>query len=72
MRRSARLSGAVAALERQSGTGLNPVNREHMGFDPSSLRTDPLLAEEWEQGEQMPLADVIAFAMAGLEGSPVR
>jgi predicted ATPase/class 3 adenylate cyclase len=51
--RAARVSGAVAELEARSGTGLNRINRAVIGFDPTELRTDPTLAEAWEEGAAM-------------------
>lgn len=69
--RSARISGAVETLERQSGTGLNPINRQLMGFDPALLRKDPACQTAWAEGARMPLADVIEFALASPVRSPV-
>ena len=43
--RAARLSAAVANLERTSGTGLNQWNRDVLGFVPGELKADPALAE---------------------------
>jgi hypothetical protein len=43
----------VAELEARSGTGLNRINRAVIGFDPTELRTDPTLAEAWEDGAAM-------------------
>jgi predicted ATPase/class 3 adenylate cyclase len=63
--RAARLSGAVAALEASSGTGLNPANRKLMDFDPAHLRTDAATADDWAAGSQMQLPEVIAYALAG-------
>ncbi len=62
--RAARVSGAVASLERQSGTGLNPGNRELVGFDPARLQSDPMLADAWAEGERMTPEEVVAYALA--------
>jgi predicted ATPase/class 3 adenylate cyclase len=62
--RAARLSGAVSALERLSGTGLNPSNRAIVGFDPSPLRTNPETAGAWAEGERMTGDEAVAFALA--------
>jgi hypothetical protein len=64
LERAARLSGFVARLEAFSGTGLNSANREIIGFDPSSLRDDPVYADAWTAGEQMTTEDAVAFALA--------
>lgn len=60
--RAARLSGAVASLERTSGTGLNMRNRSALSFDPEELRSDTRLGEAWEAGEAMTAAEAVAFA----------
>jgi len=62
--RAARLSGAVARLERSTGTGLNPANRALAGFDPASLLTAPETAAAWAAGEAMELPAAIEFARA--------
>jgi len=59
---AARLSGAVAELERRTGTGLNPANREFMGWDPESLRLDPATADAWEGGRQSTPAEAVSLA----------
>lgn len=61
--RAARLSGAVASLERLTGAGLNAFNRNVLGFDPSELRSDPGLAGEWEAGTAMSAAEAAAYAL---------
>ena len=61
--RAARLSGAVANLERTSGTGLNLWNRELIGFDPAVLRVDPSLADAWAEGERMAVDEAVADAL---------
>ena len=58
--RAARISGHVALLERQSGTGLNASNRQMVGFDPAALRADPALAAAWNEGERSPTAMLVA------------
>jgi hypothetical protein len=61
--RAARLSGAVATLERTSGTGLNLFNREVLGFDPQDLRADTSLAGDWAAGEAMTTDEAVAYAL---------
>lgn len=61
--RAARLSGAVASLERASGTGLNMQNREVIGFHPAELQADPALADDWAAGEAMTAAEAVAYAL---------
>jgi predicted ATPase/class 3 adenylate cyclase len=63
--RAARLSGAVARLERVTGTGLNLWNRRVFGFDPGTLASDPTLAEAWAAGEALSTADAVAYALEG-------
>ena len=63
--RAARLSGFVASLEARTGTGLNPLNRLVLGFDPSVLRDDPAAAAAWADGERLSTADAIAYARQG-------
>ena len=70
LRRAALLSGAVATLERQSGTGLNPSNRIIVGFDPAPLRTNPETAAAWAAGERMSGEEAVAYAMS--QASPVE
>jgi len=60
--RAARLSGAVAALEKSTGTGLNPANRVIFGFDPAVLRDDPGTSAAWQDGTQLTEAEAIAYA----------
>ena len=60
--RAARLSGAVAQLERTSGTGLNLWNRGVLEFYPEELERDPALAESWASGEAMSAAEAVAYA----------
>ncbi len=61
--RAARLSGAVSSLERISGTGLNLWNREVLGFDPETLRTDPALAAAWAEGQAMTNQEAVVYAL---------
>ena len=61
--RSARLSGAVARLDRTSGTGLNSWNRGVLNFDPSALRADPSLAAAWAEGEALSPSEAVAYAL---------
>jgi predicted ATPase/class 3 adenylate cyclase len=63
--RAARLSGGVAGLESVTGTGLNLPNRQILGFDPHQLREDPDLAAGWDEGERMPLSELVEYALAG-------
>lgn len=64
--RAARLSGAVAALETSSGTGLNPTNRDLLGFQPDRLRHDPVTAAAWVRGSRMSTDEAIAEARGAL------
>ena len=68
--RAATLSGAVATLERQSGTGLNPSNRIIVGFDPAPLRTSPDTSAAWAAGERMSGEEAVAYALS--EPSPAE
>ena len=61
--RAARLSGAVARLERLSGTGLNSWNRGVLKFDPETLRADPSLAQAWAEGEALSASEAVAYAL---------
>jgi predicted ATPase/class 3 adenylate cyclase len=70
IQRAALLSGAVATLERQSGTGLNPSNRTIVGFDPAPLRTNPDSAAAWAAGERMSAQEAVAYALS--EASPAN
>jgi predicted ATPase/class 3 adenylate cyclase len=67
--RAARISGHVARLERQSGTGLNPSNRQMVGFDPAALRGDPELTGAWAAGESTATPELVASLLA--ERDPV-
>jgi predicted ATPase/class 3 adenylate cyclase len=68
LERAARISGAVSVLERRTGTGLNPPNRQIFGFDPTRLRTDPPTADAWEEGSRWSIDEVVAYALG--EGVP--
>ena len=61
--RAARLSGAVATLERTSGTGLNLFNRGVLGFDPADLRANPAHARDWAAGEELTAEEAVAYAL---------
>jgi tetratricopeptide (TPR) repeat protein len=61
--RAARIAGAVASLERTTGTGLNALNRQFARYDPSPLRTDPDTAQAYAEGEKMNVDEVVAFAL---------
>jgi predicted ATPase/class 3 adenylate cyclase len=61
--RAARIAGAVANLERLTGTGLNPANRVLIGYDPSGLRDKPELLGAWEEGSRLTIDDAIAYAL---------
>jgi predicted ATPase/class 3 adenylate cyclase len=61
--RAARLSAAVANLERTSGTGLNQWNRDVLGFFPGELKADPALAGAWAAGESMTADEAVANAL---------
>ena len=60
--RAARLSGAVANLERTTGTGLNQWNRDVLGFAPADLKADPALAGAWAAGEAMTADQAVTYA----------
>lgn len=62
--RAAWFAGAVARLERTTGTGLNARNRQYLGWSPDALRADPLLAERWAKGEAASIDEVIEAALA--------
>jgi tetratricopeptide (TPR) repeat protein len=61
--RAARLSAAVANLERSSGTGLNQWNRELLSFVPTELEADPALKDAWALGEAMTADEAVAYAL---------
>ncbi len=63
--RAARLAGAVARLERETGTGLAFWNRGTLGYDPTVLLTDPEAADAWTAGEALTTAEAVAYALEG-------
>nr|MBA2315376.1 hypothetical protein [Chloroflexota bacterium] len=67
-RTAARISGAVARLERTTGTGLNPWNRRSIGFDPAPLRDDPATVDDYRRGEADDDETIVAFALATMAG----
>jgi predicted ATPase len=62
MQDAARASGAVHALERATGTGLNPISRTVTGFDPGSLRDDPSTSDAWAEGARMAIDEALQLA----------
>jgi hypothetical protein len=65
--RAARLSGAVARLERTTGTGLNQWNRRKVGWDPTVLRDDPATAPSWRAGEADDDRAIVSFALGTMQ-----
>lgn len=65
---AARISGAVATLERQTGTGLNPMNRAMVDFDPASLTGDPATADAWSEGSHLSPLEIVDEVL-GREGA---
>ena len=63
--RAGRIAGAVATLERTTGTGINTVNRGFAGYDPTPLKTDPDTAAAYAQGERMDVDAIVAYALEG-------
>jgi predicted ATPase/class 3 adenylate cyclase len=63
--RAATLTGAVANLERDSGTALNAWNRDALRFNPEELRRDPALAGAIAAGEAMSTSEAVAYALSG-------
>jgi hypothetical protein len=59
---AARLSGAVAELERRTGTGLNPLNREVMEWEPEALADNPDTAPAWKSGTLLEPSDAVDAA----------
>ena len=70
--RAARLAGAVARLERETGTGLAFWNRGTLGYDPAVLLTDPEAAEAWRAGEGLTTAEAVAYGLEGATESASR
>ena len=70
---AARLSGAVAELERRTGTGLNPLNREVMSWDPKALRENAQTADDWNAGTKLTASEAVddarEFLAAVMAGS---
>ncbi|HEY0443538.1 MAG TPA: tetratricopeptide repeat protein [Candidatus Limnocylindrales bacterium] len=62
--RAARIAGAVARLERITGTGLNPRTRSVFQYDPAELKTAPDTATAYEEGERMDVDAIVAYAQA--------
>jgi predicted ATPase/class 3 adenylate cyclase len=67
---AARLAGAVAELERRSGTGLNASNREMFGWDPSGLRDDPATAPAFASGMLLSPEETVELASGWLADRP--
>lgn len=63
---AARIAGQVSTLERNTGTGLNVLNRSYYGHEPERYATDPGTAEAFADGGRMPVEDVVALALARL------
>jgi hypothetical protein len=63
---AARLAGAVAELERRSGTGLNAPNRDLVGWDPTRLRDDPSTAAAFREGTLLAPEEAVALARGWL------
>jgi predicted ATPase/class 3 adenylate cyclase len=61
--RAARLLGAVAALERSSGTGLAPWNRGVLEFDAEALLADPSLDAAYRWGQGLDAEQAVAYAL---------
>lgn len=61
--RAARLAGAVARLERETGTGLAFWNRGTLGYDPAVLLADPATAGAWKDGEALTTGEAVAYAL---------
>jgi predicted ATPase/class 3 adenylate cyclase len=64
--RSARLVGAVTALQQMSGTGLTPANRELIGFSHEPILDDPALSEFVTEGSRMSAAEAVAYGLEPL------
>jgi tetratricopeptide (TPR) repeat protein len=66
---AARLSGAVAELERRTGTLLNAPNRVFVGWTPEILLSDPGTVASWEQGTHLSADEAAELAASWLAGS---
>jgi len=65
---AAGLAGAVAELERRSGTGLNAPNRDLVSWDPGRLRDDPATAAAFEAGRRLTPEEAAELASSWLAG----
>ena len=65
VKRGARLSGAVRALERITGTGLNFWNRGVLDYEPQVVYAAPELAAAVAEGEALSLDEAVAYALEG-------
>jgi predicted ATPase/class 3 adenylate cyclase len=63
--RGARLSGAVRALERITGTGLNFWNRGVLDYEPQVVYAAPELMAIVAEGEALSLDEAVAYALEG-------
>jgi len=63
--RAGRIAGAVATLERTTGTGINTVNRGFASYDPTPLKTDADTAAAYAEGERMDVDAIVAYALEG-------
>ncbi len=61
--RAARIAGAVATLERTTGTGLNTASRQFVDYDPAPLKTDADTAAAYAEGERTDVAAILAYAL---------
>ncbi len=61
---AATIAGAVATLERTTGTGLNRTNRTFFDWDPAPLLAEPANAEAFARGAAMDTRTAIEFALA--------
>ncbi|HET8586250.1 MAG TPA: hypothetical protein VFM74_00090, partial [Candidatus Limnocylindria bacterium] len=68
--RSARLIGAVQAIQQSSGTGLAVANRELIGFTHEPVIERPDLAPFVAEGERLSSADAVAYGLLAASGEP--
>jgi len=61
--RAAVIVGAVEALQRTSGTGLNIQMRSLVGFEPELLRDDPATADAYHHGTELGPDEAVADAL---------